>query len=333
MKPARLSTDKLKTVCFGPETVSAVGVRHKDGVSDITPSYFGSRQSRRLHGGNEQESARERSHSVSPKRAEKSSVLGCLGLEEKKSRKFSSSDDGVNVAQETGASSISVPVSQGYYGNYDEMKEHLSRHPRNALGRVPSRKQGEQDNVSDPSPGQASADVKHLTERDVHAYFEGTGVKSTLETTKHVARRVGFHSLGNKDWWKRFAKQTFPILNVCQTYKMSYLLPDLLAGASTGISAIPIGMSYARLANFAPEHGLYCQLFYAAVYMFLGTGRQVCVGTSAVEAMIAARAVLAILGYVLRSNPRFLLCLSLFVLCFSVTLWLKALCIGERELA
>lgn len=251
--------------------------------------------------------ARERSPSVSPRLSKdvvESPVTDIDAMESSQSRAGNPGDVTVLSSNE-GLASTPLGMSQGYYDNYDEMKEHLSRHPKTvSSGGVTVQRSSGNDNAEHaismsnikPVPSSTAADVHHITERDVHAYFEGMGARSKLETTKHVAKHVGVKCIGSKAWWKRLAKQTFPIIGVCKAYKWSYLLPDMLAGLSTGMAAIPIGMSYASLANFSPEHGLYCQLFYAAVYMFFGTGQQVCVGTSAVEAMLTAGAVSTILG-------------------------------------
>lgn len=59
---------------------------------------------------------------------------------------------------------------------------------------------------------------------------------------------------------------------------------------------IDIGMSYALLANLPPQHGLYNNFVYPLIYMILGTGRQVCVGTSAIENMMAFEAVANTVG-------------------------------------
>lgn len=59
-----------------------------------------------------------------------------------------------------------------------------------------------------------------------------------------------------------------------------------------------LGMSYARLADLPPAHGLYNNLFYPLIYMLFGTARQVCVGTSAIEAMMSSEAVAKVVGYV-----------------------------------
>lgn len=52
-----------------------------------------------------------------------------------------------------------------------------------------------------------------------------------------------------------------------------------------------MGMSYALLAGLPPVHGLYNNILYPLIYMLLGGQAQVCLGTSAIEAMMSASAV------------------------------------------
>lgn len=47
---------------------------------------------------------------------------------------------------------------------------------------------------------------------------------------------------------------------VCLQVKQ-FLLPDLLAGMTVGVMAVPQGMSYALVAGMSPKHGLYTSFF------------------------------------------------------------------------
>lgn len=57
-----------------------------------------------------------------------------------------------------------------------------------------------------------------------------------------------------------------------------------------------LGMSYALLADLPLAHGLYNNLFFPLIYMLFGTGRHVCVGTSAIENMMSFAAVANVVG-------------------------------------
>eukprot|EP00922_Rhytidocystis_sp_ex-Travisia-forbesii_P011008 GHVS01016134.1.p1 GENE.GHVS01016134.1~~GHVS01016134.1.p1 ORF type:complete len:1340 (+),score=271.31 GHVS01016134.1:67-4086(+) len=91
--------------------------------------------------------------------------------------------------------------------------------------------------------------------------------------------------------------RTCPLWGSLCTYNPSHLALDFNAGLSEGIMSIPMGMSYALLANMPPEYGLYNGMFFPLIYLFLGTAKQVSVGVSAIEALLCAEAVQKIVGW------------------------------------
>lgn len=150
-----------------------------------------------------------------------------------------------------------------------------------------------------------------------------------MEKTKQTARRIRSDYVTNKSWWGQLFKRCLPIIDTLRHYKREYILEDVAAGISAGIAAIPMGgfsnlysmftpkaeimtiflilfemyfaysgMSYALLAGLPPAHGLYNNLLYPFIYMFFGSARQVCVGTSAIEALMSSQAVANVVGSV-----------------------------------
>eukprot|EP00922_Rhytidocystis_sp_ex-Travisia-forbesii_P011007 GHVS01016133.1.p1 GENE.GHVS01016133.1~~GHVS01016133.1.p1 ORF type:complete len:889 (+),score=181.72 GHVS01016133.1:67-2733(+) len=91
--------------------------------------------------------------------------------------------------------------------------------------------------------------------------------------------------------------RTCPLWGSMCRYNPSHLALDFNAGLSEGIMSIPMGMSYALLANMPPEYGLYNGMFFPLIYLFLGTAKQVSVGVSAIEALLCAEAVQKIVGW------------------------------------
>lgn len=61
---------------------------------------------------------------------------------------------------------------------------------------------------------------------------------------------------------------------------------DFFAGLTTGIMHIPQGMGYAFLATLPPIHGLYTSFYPAIAYFFLGTSRQISIGTFAIASLL-----------------------------------------------
>lgn len=129
---------------------------------------------------------------------------------------------------------------------------------------------------------------KTLTEDDIHREF------STSEVREGIFRRLWKFS-------RRFSavrclKSSVPLQEVLRSYKLRYLLPDLFAGISEGVMAIPQGMSYALLARLPPQFGLYVNLIYPLIYMLFGTGRHVAVGVSAIEDLLLGESVTRVIG-------------------------------------
>ncbi|PFH34251.1 STAS domain-containing protein [Besnoitia besnoiti] len=131
-----------------------------------------------------------------------------------------------------------------------------------------------------------------VTERDIHREFD------LAHANSGVLARVKSEASSR---WRNFScmhflVSMFPILSVLKTYKRSYLNADFFSGISAGVMAVPMGMSYAMLANLPPQYGLYVGLFYPLFYMLMGTGKHVVVGVSAIEDLLAGEAVSRILG-------------------------------------
>ncbi|CDJ50682.1 sulfate transporter, putative [Eimeria brunetti] len=129
---------------------------------------------------------------------------------------------------------------------------------------------------------------KTMTEDDIHRDFSSPEEKrGPLKRLWARARR--FSILG-------CMQSVVPLQEVLRTYKWKYLLPDMFAGISEGVMAIPQGMSYAMLARLPPQMGLYVNFVYPLVYMLFGTGRHVAVGVSAIEDLLLGESVTRIIG-------------------------------------
>ncbi|CBZ55213.1 hypothetical protein NCLIV_056370 [Neospora caninum Liverpool] len=131
-----------------------------------------------------------------------------------------------------------------------------------------------------------------MTERDIHREFDlGKGAGGVVTRVKAEAR-----SRWRKFSWAQLLVSTFPIIGAIKTYSRHQLNADFFSGISAGVMAVPMGMSYAMLANLPPQFGLYVGLFYPLFYMLMGTGKHVVVGVSAIEDLLAGEAVSRIIG-------------------------------------
>ncbi|KAK6621354.1 hypothetical protein RUM43_011660 [Polyplax serrata] len=92
-----------------------------------------------------------------------------------------------------------------------------------------------------------------------------------------------------KVFWQavRCTKETpfnfFPIAKWLPQYSLrNDLVNDIVAGVTVAIMHIPHGLSYASLAHTDPVVGLYMAIFPVFIYMFMGTSKQISLGTFAV---------------------------------------------------
>uniref|UniRef100_A0A7N0TMB1 STAS domain-containing protein n=1 Tax=Kalanchoe fedtschenkoi TaxID=63787 RepID=A0A7N0TMB1_KALFE len=100
-----------------------------------------------------------------------------------------------------------------------------------------------------------------------------------------------FRQFKNQPAPRRFvlALQYFlPILEWAPRYTLSFFKADLLAGITIASLAVPQGISYAKLANLPPILGLYSSFVPPMVYAFMGSSKDVAVGTVAVGSLLTA---------------------------------------------
>eukprot|EP01138_Halocafeteria_seosinensis_P015134 gb/GECG01015447.1/.p1 GENE.gb/GECG01015447.1/~~gb/GECG01015447.1/.p1 ORF type:complete len:1499 (+),score=224.51 gb/GECG01015447.1/:1-4497(+) len=97
----------------------------------------------------------------------------------------------------------------------------------------------------------------------------------------------------SKKCWKRNAKKILPpIFDWLGDYNVKkHLFKDLVAGITSGIVAIPQGLSRALLAGVPPVYGIYSSMTPALVYIFFGTSKHAAVAPMSIPALMVATAV------------------------------------------
>ena len=81
-----------------------------------------------------------------------------------------------------------------------------------------------------------------------------------------------------------------PGLKQFHGYRRGWLRGDVLAGITVAAYLIPQVMAYAKIAGLPPEVGLYTAIGPLAVYVLLGTSRQLSVGPESTTALMTATA-------------------------------------------
>uniref|UniRef100_A0A1B0GM53 SLC26A/SulP transporter domain-containing protein n=1 Tax=Phlebotomus papatasi TaxID=29031 RepID=A0A1B0GM53_PHLPP len=77
-----------------------------------------------------------------------------------------------------------------------------------------------------------------------------------------------------------------PVLQWIPQYKREYFFPDIVAGITVALTAIPQGIAYAVVAGLEPQHGLYSELVPSFVYFVLGSCKDITIGPTAIMALL-----------------------------------------------
>ncbi|XP_063825319.1 sodium-independent sulfate anion transporter-like, partial [Ostrinia nubilalis] len=97
-------------------------------------------------------------------------------------------------------------------------------------------------------------------------------------------RRVA-SKLCSLDSWRRRLPITIWLPNYC----VEYLIRDVIAGVTVGLTSIPQGIAYAIVAGVPPQVGLYSSIFPGIVYAMFGSCKVVTVGPTAILSALLAK--------------------------------------------
>ncbi|KAK6115440.1 hypothetical protein DH2020_007709 [Rehmannia glutinosa] len=78
----------------------------------------------------------------------------------------------------------------------------------------------------------------------------------------------------------------FPILEWARGYNLAKFKGDLIAGLTIASLCIPQDIGYAKLANLAPQYGLYSSFVPPLIYAFMGSSRDIAIGPVAVVSLL-----------------------------------------------
>uniref|UniRef100_A0A1I8N9R7 STAS domain-containing protein n=1 Tax=Musca domestica TaxID=7370 RepID=A0A1I8N9R7_MUSDO len=81
-------------------------------------------------------------------------------------------------------------------------------------------------------------------------------------------------------------KKFLPILDWLPKYNFSFLIADLVAGLTVGLTAIPQAIAYGSVAGLPTQYGLYSAFMGCFVYIVLGTCKDITVGPTAIMALM-----------------------------------------------
>ncbi|XP_058118321.1 sodium-independent sulfate anion transporter-like [Anopheles ziemanni] len=85
---------------------------------------------------------------------------------------------------------------------------------------------------------------------------------------------------------KKLLLKRMPILHWLPTYEANYLIEDIVAGLSVGLTVIPQGIAFAVMANLEPQYGLYSAFMGCFVYCLFGSCKDLTIGPTAIMALM-----------------------------------------------
>ncbi|XP_009800111.1 sulfate transporter 1.3-like [Nicotiana sylvestris] len=144
----------------------------------------------------------------------------------------------------------------------------------------------EMDYQSLPSPQQQQAPYMHKVgvppKQNLFDEFKTT-VKETLFADDPL------RSFKDQSRSRKFVlgwQAVFPILDWGRSYNVSKFRGDLIAGLTIASLCIPQDIGYSKLANLAPQYGLYSSFVPPLIYAFMGSSRDIAIGPVAVVSLL-----------------------------------------------
>ncbi|ETN65233.1 sulfate transporter [Anopheles darlingi] len=85
---------------------------------------------------------------------------------------------------------------------------------------------------------------------------------------------------------RKLLLKRMPILQWMPKYEAGFLVEDLVAGLSVGLTVIPQGIAFAVMANLEPQYGLYSAFMGCFVYCLFGSCKDLTIGPTAIMALM-----------------------------------------------
>uniref|UniRef100_A0A182NE09 SLC26A/SulP transporter domain-containing protein n=1 Tax=Anopheles dirus TaxID=7168 RepID=A0A182NE09_9DIPT len=85
---------------------------------------------------------------------------------------------------------------------------------------------------------------------------------------------------------RKLLLKRLPILQWLPEYEAGFLIEDIVAGLSVGLTVIPQGIAFAVMANLEPQYGLYSAFMGCFVYCLFGSCKDLTIGPTAIMALM-----------------------------------------------
>lgn len=126
---------------------------------------------------------------------------------------------------------------------------------------------------------------------------------------------------------RSYAASLFPIATWIHRYNGKWFIGDLVAGITVGAVVIPQSMAYAKLANLAPEFGLYSSFVGVALYFMFATSKDITIGPVAVMSALVGE-IVADAAKSHKNIPGYVVASAVAIVCGGIVLGLGLLRLG-----
>ncbi|KAG9340470.1 hypothetical protein JZ751_021583 [Albula glossodonta] len=101
------------------------------------------------------------------------------------------------------------------------------------------------------------------------------------------------HGWYARDWRTKYfssatMKARLPILGWLPRYRRAWLQMDLIAGATVGLTTVPMALAYAEVAGLPVQYGLYSAFMGGFVYCVFGTAKDLVLGPTGIMSLLCA---------------------------------------------
>ncbi|KAK6171323.1 hypothetical protein SNE40_019537 [Patella caerulea] len=100
----------------------------------------------------------------------------------------------------------------------------------------------------------------------------------------HLSEKL--KEIGRNICTKETLKKKLPITKWLPNYNLNTLQCDIIGGLTVGLTVIPQGLAYAKIAGLPPQYGLYSSFMGCFVYCFLGTSKDITLGPTAIMSLM-----------------------------------------------
>ncbi|XP_064171483.1 sodium-independent sulfate anion transporter-like [Anguilla rostrata] len=83
-------------------------------------------------------------------------------------------------------------------------------------------------------------------------------------------------------------KARLPVLGWLPRYRLTWLQMDLIAGATVGLTTVPMALAYAEVAGLPVQYGLYSAFMGGFVYCIFGTAKDLALGPTGIMSLLCA---------------------------------------------